>query len=297
MEAMANGISGPWVGNRTLLVSGLISLVLHALGLALLVWMPDLRWGAENLGQVYTVDLVGDPGLPPPPPPQGDPDAGPQEVVPEDAVVPEAAAAEPVQPAELIPVGKDPEQIVEEKKPEEIESVVKMGTPKKSSKKAKVQPEKDIDKALDQLKKKVTKEKTKKDPGVKGENTEAKHLEKALARARQRVDSGAYGVGGGGGGGGADSRMARYYTAVWQKIRSNWTLPSEWSDKKMEAVVIISLLPNGAITSIRFEKRSGFPAFDQSVLWAVERSNPLPAMPAGMSTGVMEIGVRFRPEG
>ena len=297
MEAMANGISGPWVDNRTLLVGGLISLVLHALGLVLLIWMPNFHWGADDLGPVYTVDLVGDPGLPPPPPPQGDPDAGPQEVVPEDAVIPESAAAEPVQPAELIPVGKDEEKIEEEKKPEEIESVVKMGTPKKSSKEAKVQPEKDIDEALDKLKKKVTKETPKKSPGVEGENTEEKHLDKALARVRQRVDSGVYGVGGGGGGGGADSRMARYYTAVWQKIRSNWTLPSEWSDKKMEAVVIISLLPNGAITSIRFEKRSGFPTFDQSVLWAVERSNPLPAMPAGMSSGAMEIGVRFRPEG
>ncbi len=297
MGAVANGISGPWVDNRTLLIGGLASLVLHAIGLVLLIWMPNLQWNADDLGPVYTVDLVGDPGLPPPPPPQGDPDAGPVETAPEDAVIPEAKTAAPVEKAELIPIGKDPEKIEEEKKPEEIESVVKMGTPKKSSKQVKVQPEKDIDEALDKLKKKASKDKKKKKPGVKGQDTDKQHLDKALARVRQRVDSGAYGVGGGGGGGGADSRMARYYTAVWQKIRSNWTLPSEWADAKMEAVVIISLLPNGAITSIKFEKRSGYPTFDQSVLWAVERSNPLPALPAGVSTGIMEIGIRFRPEG
>ncbi len=295
---MANGLTGPWVKNRTLLISGLISLVLHTLGLALLIWMPDFHWGSDNLATVYTVDLLGDPGLPAPPPPQGDPDAGPTETVPEHAVAPEEAAAPPVEPAELIPVGKDEEKIEEVKKPEEIESVVKMGTPKKSSKKVQVLPEKDIDEALDKLKKK-TKDKKKKKPGVEGQDTEKQHLDKALARVRQRVESGAYGVGtgGGGGGGGADSRMARYYTAVWQKVRSNWTLPSEWSDVKMEAIVIISLLPNGAITSIKFEKRSGYPAFDQSVLWAVERSNPLPPLPMGVSSGVMEIGIRFRPEG
>ena len=295
---MANGLTGPWMNNKTLLISGLISLALHAVGLALLIWLPNFHWGPENISTVYTVDLMGDPGLPAPPPPQGDPDAGPSEKVPEHAVIQEETAAPVPEKAELIPVGKDEKKIEEEKKPEEIESVVKMGTPKMSAKTAKVQPEKDIDEALDKLKKK-TKEKEKKKPGVEGQDTEKQHLDKALARVRQRVESGAYGVGtgGGGGGGGADSRMARYYTAVWQKIRSNWTLPSEWSDVKMEAIVIISLLPNGAITSIKFEKRSGYPAFDQSVLWAVERSNPLPPLPVGVSTGLMEIGIRFRPEG
>lgn len=294
---MANGLTRPWVDNRTLLISGLVSLVLHTLVLILIIWMPNLNWESDDLGPVYTVDLVGDPGLPPPPPPQGDPDAGPTETAPEDAVVPETATAAPIEPAELIPIGKEPEKVEEAKKPEEIESVVKMGTPKKSSKKVQIQPEKDIDKALDKLKKKVTKDKAKKTPGVKGRDTDKQHLAKALARVRQRIDSGAYGVGGGGGGGGSDSRMARYYTAIWQKIRSNWTLPSQWSDAKMEAIVVISLLPNGAITSIKFEKRSGYPTFDQSVLWAVERSNPLPPLPAGLSSGIMEIGIRFRPEG
>jgi colicin import membrane protein len=139
----------------------------------------------------------------------------------------------------------------------------------------------------------------KKEAQPKTSAADQKHLQNALARVTQKVQSGAYGLGGGGGGGGGqgDNRFAYYYTQIWQKVRSNWILPEEWQQKKLEAILIISVMPNGAIASIKFEKRSGSPAFDQSVMWAVERSNPLPPFPQGMSLEKQEIGIRFNPEG
>ena len=298
MGAMANGFIGPWVDNRTLLISGLISLVLHTLGLALLIWMPDLHWNPDNLGPVYTVDLVGAPGLPAPPPPQGDPDAGPAETVPENAVIPEEAPPAPAEPAELIPIGKEEEKIEEVKKPEEIESVVKMGTPKKSSKTVKVQPEKDIDEALDKLKKKTKDKKKKKArrkrPGYRRSNIWTKPWPGSGSGSKAGPTAWAPGE--------AEEEAAR--TAAWpgttprsgRKSGPTGPFPPNGRMRRWRRFVIISLLPNGAITSIKFEKRSGYPTFDQSVLWAVERSNPLPAMPTGVSSGIMEIGIRFKPE-
>lgn len=296
MAQVVSALAGSAIDNRTLLLGGLASILIHILGMAFLVWMPSFS-AEDNLGPIYTVDLVGMPGPPPPPPSAGDPEAQVKEPTPTEIdetpveSVPEVAP-EP-EPAELIPIGKKPEPEPVKKEPEKIESVVKIGTPKKSSKKSAVKPDEEIDKELA----KTEKKKKPKPAGPKTANNDSKHLQQALARVKQRVDSGVYGMGGGGGGGQGDSRLAQYYTQVWQRVRSNWTLPQEWQESNLVAIVVISIVPSGHITNIKFEKRSGHPSFDQSVIRAVERSNPLPRFPVGMTTSVQEIGIRFKPEG
>ncbi|MBW1714066.1 MAG: cell envelope integrity protein TolA [Deltaproteobacteria bacterium] len=291
MSPPAYALLGPGVDNRTLLIGGLVSVAIHLAVLLWLVWWPGFSNNYETLGPIYTVDLVGPPGPPPPPAPAGEQEAAPAE--PEAVPVKEVAKVKAPEPAELIPIGKDKDKIEPE-----VESLIKLGTPKKSSKDKEVKPEEEIDKALAKIEKKVDSKEKKKSGQTQSEEDRAKkHLEQAFARARQRVEAGAYGLGGGGGTGQGDNRYALYYTQVWQRVRSNWTLPEDWQKKDLEAVVVIEVLPNGAITSIRFEKRSGLASFDQSVRWAVERSNPLPPFPAGLGAGVQEIGIRFHPEG
>ena len=51
--------------------------------------------------------------------------------------------------------------------------------------------------------------------------------------------------------------MALYYTRVWNKVRSNWTLPDEWRTGKLEAVVVLTVLADGRIADMRFEKKIG----------------------------------------
>jgi colicin import membrane protein len=65
------------------------------------------------------------------------------------------------------------------------------------------------------------------------------------------------------------------------------------SKKDLEAVVVIMVKSDGSIMKTRFEKRSASPIFDDSVIKAVERSNPLPPFPEGYKVSYDEIRFNF----
>ena len=98
--------------------------------------------------------------------------------------------------------------------------------------------------------------------------------------------------------GGAQVGLARrlYYTEVWNAIRSNWALPDFLKDKKLEAVLVVTVRRDGKILAASFEKRSGNSLFDESAERAVKKADPLPPFPAIYSPPQEQIGVRFRPE-
>ncbi len=88
-----------------------------------------------------------------------------------------------------------------------------------------------------------------------------------------------------------------YYTEVWAAIKRQWVLPrSLINEKGLEAVVIIVVRRDGKIEKTQFEKRSGNQLFDDSVLRAIQKADPLPKFPDIYSPPRDEIGVRFRPE-
>jgi len=87
-----------------------------------------------------------------------------------------------------------------------------------------------------------------------------------------------------------------YYTEVWNAIRNQWALPPLLQSSKLEAVVILVVRRDGRILDIRFEKKSGNEVFDDSVIRAVKKANPLPPFPEIYSPQQVEIGVRFRPQ-
>ncbi len=97
-----------------------------------------------------------------------------------------------------------------------------------------------------------------------------------------------------------DIGLARrlYYTEVWSAIKSQWVLPRSLigAQKGLEAIVVIVVRRDGKIENIRFEKKSGNPVFDESVLRAIQKANPLPKFPDIYSPPRDEIGIRFRPE-
>ncbi len=88
-----------------------------------------------------------------------------------------------------------------------------------------------------------------------------------------------------------------YYSEVWKAIQNQWALPVELLNKKnLEAIVIIKVRRDGEIVSMRFEKKSGNPVFDESVWKAIKKANPLPPFPKIYSPPYEEFGIRFRPE-
>jgi len=103
----------------------------------------------------------------------------------------------------------------------------------------------------------------------------------------------------GAGNGGEELALARrlYYTEVWAAIKRQWVLPKSLLNAEgLEAVVVIVVRRDGKIEKMQFEKRSGNQLFDDSVLRAIQKADPLPKFPDIYSPPRDEIGVRFRPE-
>ncbi len=88
-----------------------------------------------------------------------------------------------------------------------------------------------------------------------------------------------------------------YRMEVETKIKNNWAYPVALSDPKsienLEAVVILTVRRDGSIIKSEIKKRSGNPIFDESVLKAIERSEPLPPFPEGFLKSSEEIEINF----
>lgn len=97
-----------------------------------------------------------------------------------------------------------------------------------------------------------------------------------------------------GGDAGGDARVNTYYRVIWLRIKGQWALPVGMIPKNaLESVVSITILRNGAITDVRFEKSSGNRYFDESAMKAIQKANPLPPLPDWLSGNSLNIGIRF----
>jgi colicin import membrane protein len=210
-------------------------------------------------------------------------------------------------------------------KPQEKVSVSKMAEPVK-----RIAPPKQQEKALVIAKKTVQKEEVKKKPEVppskrieeavskiqKKVATEQKdHLKKALTEIEKKVESGSQdqvseaisriqgrvsapgreGVGPVGGGV-AGKIMEIYIMQVSERIRENWSYPATLAserDKDLEAVFILRVNKEGKILMSWFDKKSSNALFDQSVMKAIERSDPLPPFPPGYHRFEEELEIAF----
>lgn len=132
-------------------------------------------------------------------------------------------------------------------------------------------------------------------------SSDAKESAAKGSRAGSGTGGAAKGVSGPSGPEGAGDQLALarrlYYTEVWAAIKRQWVLPKSLIHAQgLEAVVIIVVRRDGKIEKMQFEKKSGNPLFDDSVLRAIQKADPLPKFPDIYSPPRDEIGVRFRPE-
>lgn len=90
-------------------------------------------------------------------------------------------------------------------------------------------------------------------------------------------------------------RMNVYYTSLWMRIREQWALPEAvLSDRNLEAVLAVTILRDGSMGRLTFEKRSGNRVFDESAEGAVRKAEPFPALPGWLNEQYIEVGIRFR---
>jgi TonB family protein len=91
-----------------------------------------------------------------------------------------------------------------------------------------------------------------------------------------------------------DAKMRAYYAMIWSRIKGRWALPQGiLPGEVLETVINVTILRSGAVTEMNFEKRSGSRYFDESALKAIRKAVPFPPLPAWISEGSRDIGIRF----
>jgi colicin import membrane protein len=263
----------------------ILSVLFHVALFSLMFLVPDsfsIR-RPDRPGTVYEVQLVEMPG-----------DRGTGK---------KTAAAEPKAPAPKkearkaapVPAPKPAKRIAEVKREKKPVVVAKKTVRRETTpvKKREASPSELIDRAISKIDRKVRSEKT--PPPSKKPETEGGHLERALAdiesRAGPRAESG---TGRPGAGGVMGTVMQIYKANITQWIAGNWSYPAALDPEgNPEATVLLDVKRDGTILSSRFVNRSANAVFDESVLRAVERSNPLPPFPEAYNKSRDEIEIRF----
>jgi len=89
-----------------------------------------------------------------------------------------------------------------------------------------------------------------------------------------------------------------YQMEIESTVKNNWSYPVALLNLKRgkkipEAVIIVTVRSDGKILKARFKRRSKNILFDDSVLKAIERSDPLPGFPPGYWKSYDEIEINF----
>jgi TonB family protein len=279
-----------------------ISVCAHALFFLMSIWLVQFRVPYMT-PDVVQVDLVsfapGEPGGPvvpekgadPMPPSSSSVDTVPESAVPEplNPPAPEAPAPEPESVSVLKP------DVSLKSKPKNIKELM-------AEKKDPPKPEPAQSKPPEP------------EPGpVKKPKNPEPDTQQQLARAMERLaktveeqdqSSSASGTGTGpaaGSGPGSGKQGGTpldFYKMVLQSaIQQNWVFNEMLAglDQNLEVRILIKILKNGEIRDISYETRSGNPYLDQSAKRAIQRANPLPALPKGMTS--YDVVVIFTPKG
>lgn len=293
-QAASKRIASVDVGNRTLVLYIGISLLLHIVLMAIFVIMPALTPSRRYIPSAVNVSLVSLPALG-----NGAAKAPAPEKPVVESSVPEKPAVKPV-PVKPPPPPPKPEAEVS------TAPTPKPKTKKKESLKHKTfKPSKVIKDAVSKMEKKV-------------EETRPSNLEEAMNRLKQQVEkedrsrktdtgagSGQAGTvigsprGSGLSSGQFRSRVQVYQAEIAYQVQKNWVFSELMSGGRtdLEAVLGFKIRPNGDISDIWFDQRSGNTYLDESAYRAIVKSNPLPPLPAGLFAGDYTVGIRFGPKG
>lgn len=168
-------------------------------------------------------------------------------------------------------------------KKEEKPLVIAKRTIKKRSasiKKPKISSSQLIEKAISRIERKVK----------SGGKT---HIDRAISRLESKVSS-RFGPGLSGGQARSGIPIRLYQMEVESWIKSNWSYPvAVQSTRKLETTVLLKVKMDGTILKTWFKKRSSNRIFDQSVLKAIEKSDPLPPFPEGYRKSYEDFEITF----
>jgi colicin import membrane protein len=260
-----------------------LSLIVHVAVFSAIFFIPESLPARRSFdGIIYEVNLVEMPG--------GGAVASESRGAPVKQAQPAVKKAEPAKRIPEAPAKRIPPPPKKEEKPVVIAKKT-LDRPAPAQEKPKVAPSDLIDKAISKIERNVKSE---------------EHLDRALAKLESRAEEPEEIAGPSSGGGVAErglgygggipggTAMQIYQMQVEGLIKSNWHYPVAMDNQKdREAILLLVVRRDGAIVSSRFDKRSQHVLFDESVLKAIERSNPLPPFPESLRRNHEEFVIRF----
>ncbi len=171
---------------------------------------------------------------------------------------------------------------------------------KQSLKKKTFRPTKVVKSAITQIEKKVT-------------ESRPDHVKQAIDRLKDQVEKAeavdrtghlpVTGPGIPGGSGEASKKILElidiYRVEVAYQIQKNWAFPEQLAGARSDLVAELgfTILPNGEIKDIWFDKKSGNRYLDESAKKAIMKSNPVRPHPPGIQKPYVNVGLRFTPKG
>lgn len=176
-----------------------------------------------------------------------------------------------------------------------------VSTKKKEAKKPVVPPSKRIEKALSKIEKKVKSQEedasrridqalSKIEKKVKAEDDD--HVSRAISELEHRgVGTPTKGFAGGAPVTGFAIELYKRDVEDW--IKSHWAYPVALNRDDLEAIIVVKAKSDGSILKLWFTKKSSNAMFNQSVLKAVEQSDPLPRFPPGYRVTHEEFEITF----
>lgn len=275
-----NQVEPKW---RTMLI---VSLVLHLAVFSSIFFLPEHIPTRRIRGTVYEVNLVQMPTRTP-------------------ARVEGSAKAKTKAGKAVISSKKTTpaKRISRPKKKEKPVVIAKrtLSAQEKKVKKPAVPPSKRIEKALSKIEKKVKSQEedasrridralSKIEKKVKAKEDD--HVSRAISELENRgVGTPAKGVAEGPPVTGIAIEI--YKTDVEDWIKSHWAYPVALNREDLEAIIVVKAKSDGSILKWWFTKKSSNAMFNQSVVKAVEQSDPLPRFPPGYRVTYEEFEITF----
>ena len=281
MEPLRNRSS-----TRTLLRTGLFSLMIHGSIIALFTLNPWPQW-IRTQPIVYTVSLM--PLVLP------EPETASAYALPAPKSAPKEEIRKPVETKKPLDKPKKDDIVEKIKKPSkkvEKPEEDKLEKPKPEKPPVDQKSLKGLQEALDDIRRKVAldniqqrvahREKTEKEKTVTSSQVPSEKPSTFATASPAQIES----------------RLNEYYSRIWAKIKQEWTLPENLLKEMvdLETIIVVIIERDGKIQRSWFEKRSGDTHYDQAAMRAILKSDPLPPIPRELNEVALEIGIRFYPD-
>lgn len=251
----------------------------HLFLLAAMVLVPEMAPARKLTGSIVNVSLVALPSRGQPQPP-----ARKTTVKTEKKTAPTVSSSKTTKKAPKMAAKRAPKKSLK-RKTYNSTKVVKSAVAELEKKVEETRPA-SLDQALDRLKTEVDQTE------VNPRQVETPPVTSEMQGAGGTATTGLPGAE-------TSDRIRIYQAEIAYQIQKNWAFSEQMAGMRdeLEAALAITILPNGQIKDIWFDKRSGNRHLDESAHRAIKKSDPLPPLPVGLFKTEYTVGLLFGPKG